>query len=170
MRMFQVGENVVYGQCGVCRVERVGPLPNSPMGDRQYYTLQPYFSTEVIYAPVEGKVFMRPALDREHAESIVRAIPGVQREIESERSLTLMREKYEAAFRSYDCEDLIGLIKNIYQKNQTAVQNGRRIGQLDQRYMKRAEELLHGELAIALGIERDEVVRYIEQVLEQGEA
>lgn len=168
--MFQVGENVVYGQCGVCRVEGVGPLPNSPVGDRQYYTLQPYFSTEVIYAPVEGKVFMRPALDRARAEAVIRAIPAVQREIASERSLTLMRERYEAAFRSYDCEDLIGLIKNIYQKNQAAVQNGRRIGQMDQRYMKRAEELLHGELAVALGIGRDAVVNYIEQVLDQGEA
>ena len=164
--MFQVGENVVYGQCGVCRVEAVGPLEGSPMGDRQYYTLQPYFSTEVIYAPVEGQVFMRPALDREHAEEVVRAIPGVQREIASERSLTLMREKYEAAFRSYDCEDLIGLIKNSYQKNQPAAQNGRRVGQMDQRYMKRAEELLHGELAVALGIERDAVVEYIKKALE----
>ena len=166
--MFQVGENVVYGQCGVCRVLHVGPLPNGSMGDRPYYTLQPYYSTEVIYAPVEGKVFMRPALDRARAEEVIRAIPDVQREIEAERNLTVMREKYEAAFRSYNCEDLIGLIKNLYQKNQDAVQNGRRVGQLDLRYMKRAEELLHGELAIALGIRRDEVAPYIEQILTQN--
>ena len=29
--MFEVGTNVVYGQCGVCRVERVGPLENGVM-------------------------------------------------------------------------------------------------------------------------------------------
>ncbi len=168
--MFQIGENVVYGQCGVCRVEGIGPLAGSPAGDRTYYTLRPYFSSEVIYAPVEGKVFMRPALDREHAEAVVRAIPAVQREIASERSLTLMREKYESAFRSYDCEDLIGLIKCIYQKNRAAVQSGRRVGQLDQRYMKRAEELLYGELAIALGIEREAVLPYIENALQTGGA
>ena len=45
-------------------------------------------------------------------------------------------------------------------------------GQMDQRYMKRAEELLYGELSVALGIERDQVVSYIARVLEEkkGEA
>lgn len=167
--MFAVGENVVYGQCGICRVEGIGPLPNSPAGDRLYYTLQPFFSTEVIYTPVDGKVFMRPALSREQAEAAVRAIPEVREEVCTERNLTVMREKYESAFRDYNCADLIGLIKSIYVKNQSAISSGRRIGQMDQRYMKRAEELLHGELAVALGIAREEVVPYIERVLTEEE-
>lgn len=165
--MFEVGTNVVYGQCGVCRVERVAPLENSPADGRQYYTLRPFFSTEVIYTPVDGKVFMRPALDREQAEAVVREIPAVREEVCTERSLTLLREKYESAFREYDCADLIGLIKSIYSKNQAAAQSGRRVGQMDQRYMKRAEELLYGELSVALGIERDQVVSYIARVLEE---
>ena len=38
--------------------------------------------------------------------------------------------------------------------------------QLDERYMKRAEDLLHGELAYALGISKESVPDYITRVIE----
>ena len=42
-----------------------------------------------------------------------------------------------------------------------------KFGTVDERFMKRAEELLFGELAAALGIPREEVPRYIEARLER---
>ena len=53
------------------------------------------------------------------------------------------------------------LIKGIYEKGKHA-----KLGVVDQRYMKRAEDLLYGELAVALGIERDEVLPYIRRVVD----
>ena len=159
---------MVYGATGVCRVEEI-TCPGGTGADRnrQFYLLKPLQQDGVIYTPVECKVFLRPALDREQAEAVVREIPAVREEVCTERSLTLLREKYESAFREYDCADLISLIKSIYSKNQAAAQSGRRVGQMDQRYMKRAEELFYGELSVALGIERDKVVSYIARVLEE---
>ena len=55
------------------------------------------------------------------------------------------------------------MIKSIYAKSREAARCGRKIGQVDQRYMKRAEDLLYGELAVSLGIDREEVVPYIEK-------
>ena len=59
------------------------------------------------------------------------------------------------------------LVRRIYLRTQNARQSRRQPSQTDQRYMKRAEDLLYGELAVALGIPREEVVTYIAQRLEQ---
>ena len=41
------------------------------------------------------------------------------------------------------------------------------MGQVDQRYRKKAEGLLHGELSIALGIPLDQVEGYIQQNMQE---
>ena len=64
--------------------------------------------------------------------------------------------------QSHDCGDLVQLIKTVYAKSR---RSGRRLSQVDQRYRKRAEELLHGELSVALGIPFHEVPAYIESVI-----
>ena len=38
---------------------------------------------------------------------------------------------------------------------------GKKLGQIDTRYRKEAEELLHEEFAVVLGIPKDEVIQYI---------
>lgn len=35
------------------------------------------------------------------------------------------------------------------------IERGKKLGLVDERYMKRAEEMLHGELAVALGMTRE---------------
>lgn len=42
------------------------------------------------------------------------------------------------------------------------MQNGKKPVQIDQRYMKRAEDFLYGELAVALDIPYESVNAYIE--------
>ncbi|MDE6951262.1 MAG: CarD family transcriptional regulator, partial [Lachnospiraceae bacterium] len=52
-QMFKVGEYVVYGNTGVCRVEGIGPLPIGS-SDKDYYTLVPvYGRNSRIYAVVD---------------------------------------------------------------------------------------------------------------------
>ena len=58
------------------------------------------------------------------------------------------------------------LIKTVYAKSR---RHGRRVSQVDQRYRKRAEELLNSELSVALGIPLKEVPAYINQKIGKPE-
>ena len=54
--MFAVGDYIIYGNHGVCRVEKIGTVSLS-MADKNkvYYTLRPVYKSEaVVYAPVEN--------------------------------------------------------------------------------------------------------------------
>ena len=58
--------------------------------------------------------------------------------------------------------DLIRLAKSIYAKKLEAEKRQKHIGSTDEKYLRRAEELLFGELAVALEIPRDDVPAFIE--------
>ncbi len=169
--MYQPGDLIIYGGEGVCRVESVGPLALSDVkSDKLYYTLQPLYCSETVFAPVEGKVFMRPVIDREEAEALVRAIPDIEESRLEGRNLRMAGEYYQKMMASHNCADLVQLIKTIYVRQQSAQAAGRKGGQVDERYRRRAEDTLYGELAVALGIPKDEVEVYIYKEIEKQKA
>ena len=57
-------------------------------------------------------------------------------------------------------------MRSIHAKGQKVADKGRHLGQVDERSMKRAEEMLHGEIAAALGIPVEDVPGYITQRLQ----
>lgn len=169
LRVFKPGDYVVYGGSGACRVESIGkPKLNVADASKMYYTLCPLYSSEIIYAPVDTGVFMRPVLSRVEAEQLIARIPAMEMVDFEDHSATELKEHYNAAFRSHNCEDLLCLVKGVYAKSISFTGRGKKLGQVDQQYWKRAEDLLHGEFAIALGIPRETVGDYIAATL--GEA
>ena len=161
--MFQVGDRVVYGTLGICRVAEVAPrsMPGS-REEKLCYTLVPLFQDCVIRVPVDTRVFIRPAISRRQAEELIDSIPSRHPAAFRSRVPSQVSEHYAAALRSHDCGELMDLTMSIYAKKQEALAHHRKVSAVDQRYMKQGEELLFGELAAALEIPREEVPRYIE--------
>ena len=69
---------------------------------------------------------------------------------------------YESIIRTRDCANLIKLVMSIYEKKQSLAKNDRHIGSMEATAMKRAEEMLFEELAVALDIPKERVQKYIE--------
>lgn len=161
--MFQKGDLIIYGNTGVCRVEKVGPPRNlsGADGDRLYYMLSPIYGAGNIYIPVDTSVFMRPVISREDADRLIERIPSIHADICDSSNQRALSEHYEAALQTHACEDLLQLIKTVYAKNRDSIHRGKKPGQTDQKYKKRAEDLLYGELSVALSIPLDEVEGYI---------
>lgn len=160
--MYQIGDLIVYGSTGVCRVEALETPRHRPgEEERQYYLLRPLYQDGTIRIPVDTKVFMRPVISREEAEKLIDAIPGMNAEVYHERNFTQLAAHYQEALGSHECSDLIELVMSIYAKKQDAESKKRKFGQVDARFMKRAESLLYGEFSVALGIPFDDVQGYI---------
>lgn len=166
--MFQPGDLVVYGATGVCRVCSIG-RPDLAGADRskEYYCLEPLHQAGVIYAPVGNpKVSIRPVITREEANALIDRIPGMQPAVYRGATIQALTQQYQAAVHSHDCEKLVGLVMSIYNKQQQAAVQNRRLGMVDERYMKQAEQILHGELSAALDIPLEQVPAYIAQRVE----
>ena len=165
--MYQAGELVLYGSTGVCRVEEVREQASPGTGEKRlYYVLRPLYEDCVISAPVDSdKVFIRPIITKDEAERIILDMPKAEVTIYHSRVPKELTEQYETVLKNYDCGALVGLTKSIYAKKISLQEQKRKFGTVDERFLKRAENLLFGELAAALEIPRDQVQDYIESKL-----
>ena len=88
----------------------------------------------------------------------VQKIPEI---IESSANIELSKEQYDLMIATHNCEDLVGLASRLYQKKKLALENRKKPGYVDERYMALAEKLLLEELACALEMTCDQVKEYI---------
>lgn len=161
--MYAAGDKIVYSNTGVCIVTEIC-TPNFSREERgrQYYKLQPVYSSETIFAPVDTKVFMRPIMTQTEAEALIGRISEIEAQPCTAGSTTMLRQQYEAFFRDHDCESCIRLMKGVWAKGQS----GKKLGQTDQRYLKRAEDTLCNELAAALDIGPAQICTRVRSVIE----
>lgn len=162
--MFEIGELIIYGGNGVCRVEKIGPV-DTGMGknDRMYYTLNPLKNRDSkIYTPVDNeKVIMRPTMTREDALKLIDQIQDVETLwVGDERR---REAEYKEAVRKCDCREYVKIIKTIYLRKKKRMADGKKVTAVDERYFAMAEDNLYGELAVALDMDKVQAKAFVEQ-------
>ena len=77
--MFEIGEKIIYGENGVCTVEKIAPLEMSGASrEKLYYHLTPLVGSGTYFAPVDTNAYMRRIISRSEAEALIDAIPGIE--------------------------------------------------------------------------------------------
>ncbi len=166
--LYRPGDLILYGGTGVCRVADVVTKKLSRTGpERQYYVLTPLYQTGTITTPVDNdKVLTRPVITRDEAIDLIDQIPTIQVEAYHNQNLQQLENHYRTQMNALDCLSLLRLTMSTYRKKVEREGKKLKFGAVDRRYMERAEDLLYGELAVALGITRDGVRDFIAQRLQ----
>ena len=162
--MFEKGQYIIYGIRGVCEVMDITTIdrPGGPQG-KLYYVLRPYYHQDSkIVTPVDSdKTVIRPLLTREEALELIDRIQDVQEmEVTEDKQ---REERYKEALKTCDCLVWVSMIKSLYLRRKDRIEQGKKMTDLDERYFKTAEENLYSELALSLGMSRDEMVDYIKE-------
>ena len=159
--MYEVGELILYGRTGVCRVEEIKTEAGG-----NYYVLKPLYQTCCITIPADSpKVFTRPILTPEEVRALIARMPELEAEPYHNRNLNQLRAHYLSCMESHCCEDLARLAKSLYLKKKETEAQKKKFGAVDERFMREAENLLFGEFAASLDIDREEVQNYIANCL-----
>lgn len=156
--MFSVGDKIIYGENGVCTVEKIAPLDASgASSDKLYYHLLPLIGSGTYFAPLDSKAFMRPVISREEAEALIASIDSIEPAICTDTRFNHVDAFYKELFKQHSCEALVAIVKGLRGRMSEKKTKSSRA----ETTMKRAKDMLHGELSIALGIELSEVEAYI---------
>ena len=159
--MFKIGDYIMYGVTGVCKVTDI--IKEKYFNNEEdYYVLEPVYATPetIIKIPVANKkVFMRNIISKEDIDNLIEEIP-LEKEvwIDDERERNY---KFKSMVRSGDYRQWSTLIKTIFLKREEKKLEGKKITQEDERLFKSAEKLLNEEIATILHISPDEVPQYI---------
>lgn len=161
--MFSVGDKIIYGENGVCTVESIGPLNMSGAPkDKMYYYLSPLTGNGTYFAPVDSGAYMRPVMSRDEAEALIDAIPGIQPAICTDNRFNHVDAFYKELFKQHSCEALVSVVKGLRSRLSDRKAKSSRA----EATMKRAKDILHGELSVALDIDVRDVEEYIASRLE----
>lgn len=146
MAKYQIGDYVVYGLNGTCRIYDIGPLDfGGP--DKLYYSMKPvYDERSTIFLPVlKEDEILRKAISKEEAEGIFENIKESK-----PATYTPVRENCDPILKSGDnvkVSSMIKLLRNMRKENRK-VHKGLNIQ--EERILKDAERVLFSELSIAL--------------------
>ena len=116
-------------------------------------------SRRLYFTPVDSGVFMRPVMSRAEAEALIRSIPDIKPAICEDSRFNHVDAYYKELFKLHSCEALVAIVKGL----RSRIAERKTKSSRAESTMKRAKDILHGELSIALGIELTEVEDYIAQ-------
>ena len=129
--------------------------------------LEPVFEkASTIYTPVDNeKIVMRRIMNREEAEKLIAQIEEID-------TMWIQEEKrreqtYKEAIRTYDSRSLVQIIKTLYKRKRSRINEGKKVLSSDEQYLHKAEELLYSEMSLALSIPKDEVESYIAKAVDK---
>ena len=162
MQRFEKSQYIRYGANGVCKIEDIGPLPETD-SSAQYYILKPIADKRsVYYIPVDSEMLtskMRSLLTREEIDNVIDSVKDMPPEWEEERSVRL--ESGRAALRESDTRQTLRMIGSLYQHKQQLLAEGKKPSSSDDFLLKEAEGLIENEFAFVLGLEDAEIGPYI---------
>ena len=158
---FSIGDLIIYGETGVCRVEALEERPF--LGEiTNCFRLQPIYQSCVIYTPADNSnVFMRHILTCGEAEKLVEGFNDVTPAQLPLGAPRVVSEAYDKIIKSHDCRELAGLILAIHRKRKALIDSKKKLSAIDERFVKKAEDLLFGELAASLNLERSRIAEII---------
>lgn len=156
--MFKIGEYVVYGNKGVCQIKDVGPISMPGISkDKEYYTLdQIFLRGSTIFTPVDSDK-LRRVMSKEEAEDLLSAISNMNPEWVKDDKLR--ERQFTETLRAAQSRELCEMLIVLYNRREERIAGGKKATTTDERYFHAAEDILYGELTIALGLKHDEVKR-----------
>lgn len=166
--MFKVDDYIIYGSNGVCQVKDIC-TPQGMDENKKYYELEPiYLKETTIFTPVDNvNVVMRNIISKEETEQLIRSISTMET-VEINDAKT-REEKCKNALRTCDYIEWAKVILTLSSRKKEQMSLGKKLGQADKRLLDSALEYLHGELAVALNIPKEDVENYIAERIEQLE-
>lgn len=166
--MLNIGECVIYGSHGLCKVRDILVPSFLERGkEKQYYMMiSAVDAGSVLYVPVEGaEDKIREVISADYAEELIGEIEEVSEvelpEGKKAEPVILEIIKKNAA------EEMMSLVKSLHKIKAIREAEGKKFAMLNERYLNMAEKLLYTELAYSLETEKDVVKRRVLEELSE---
>lgn len=164
--MYGIGDQVVYGVHGVCRVvdteersidrKRVTYLVLEPEGQQGARYLVPTHNAAAMSK-------LRQVLSRDELEALIRSSEVLEdRWIPDENR---RKQTYRELISSGDRTALMGMVSTLYRHKAAQTAAGRKCHLCDENFLRDAEKLLSGEVSLVMGLDADEAKAYLRRHL-----
>lgn len=115
--------------------------------------------------PVDGEEKqLRRVISQHEVKELIDDMPNIDiLNVSDEKRREVM---YKEALFKNQCRSWVALMKTSYIRKQERIAVGKKVINVDDRYLSSAEKFLYGELAVALDMPKEEVRQYIAEKME----
>lgn len=164
MKMYEIGDVVVFGAEGLCRIEEITEKKFEKEKIKYYVLRQLDRENSVNYVPVNNEKSvskMREVLTENEIRQIISEdIPETSGWIENNRERQLA---FKEIILYGDSRDLIRLVRDLHIRRKEQAARGKKLHAADERIFKDAENIVFEEIAYALKIPRENVMDFISE-------
>lgn len=160
--MFRVGDMVVYGGHGVCRIVSEEKL-SVDRKRMNFFILQPISQpNDRYYVPSENEAVLsklKPLLSQSELDELLRSGKILKYDwIDDENK---RKQMYRELIHSGDRYSLLGMVHSLYVHKRDLADTGRKMHLCDENFLRDAQKLLDSEFALVLGIDPVDVGSYV---------
>ena len=156
---FQIGDKVVHPMYGAGTLESVVQKKVSGV-TREYYIMRLPERSMVVMIPVENseEIGVRPVVDRERADEVLAAIPGIQVEMTSN-----WNHRYRENMERLKSGDLLEVARVV--KGLTVRDTARGLSTGERKMLHSARQILISELVLSKSLSYEAVERDLDTAL-----
>lgn len=158
----QTGDYVVHRTGKVCRIDRTEEM-NLTGTVRTYLVLSPVRDqSETIYVPADNAdSVLRPVISEADARKLIREIDDIEPlQIHNERQ---REQEYKTAFYSQNYVNLVRIAKDLRRRRDSRMKQGKTLPARDAQMMSMVTKTFEEGMAVALGVDMEEVRDMIEK-------
>lgn len=152
--MYKINDYIIYKR-DVCIIKE---LKENYIKGKDYYRISPVNDTSLVINVPTDNPYIIELPSKEEAQKIIESIPQVEEIKSDEKSLENM---YKELLATENLLDLVKIIKTTYLRNLKRKESGKKIGDKDDSYFKKAEKYLYSTLSIPLNMTYTECKNYI---------
>lgn len=160
---FKIGEYVVYCGSEICKIEDTVKRCFDGVNEKEYYKLIPVYSKgSTFYIPSDDyDTKMRRLLTKDEIYALIEEMPDAQAEWCEDRNQR--KNQFISVLKSDDYHKLISMMRALYIQRKEQLAKGKKLLAADERAMHEAEKLMHHEFSFVLGINENDVEKFIEE-------
>lgn len=168
MDIYQVGDIVVYGSEGLCRIEEITEKKFGKEAIKYYVLKQVNKDDSVTYVPINNERSlskMRHILTKKEILELIKGMPTEAATwVENDRD---RQKAFKEIILYGDSKDLIKLVRGLYLHQKEQMEKGKKLHIADERFFKDAEKIIYEEIAYVFDIEQEEVLDFITRSVEE---
>ena len=162
--MFNIGDLVVYKNASVCKITGIEKIKFGKE-IKDYFILNYYYKDvpTKIMLPVDNCNQIRKIMSKEDALSLIEMMPKSKNIWVNDNKAR--KEKFTKIVTDQNKEQLCSLLYTLYNKKKELEDNKKSLNLTDKGFFESTEEIIFGELAASLHIDKNEVLNYIDNYL-----
>lgn len=153
--MWKLGDTVVYGSAGVCRIDDIRD-ENFGSEIKKYFILKPLFDDKnTFFVPSFNETLMARicnVMTTQEADALIQKLPSIETEwIDNDKQ---RQEHFRAVLESNDREMVVRVAKSLHERRGQLFEKGKKLRTADEILLRIAETVIENELAHVFGIDR----------------